>query len=478
MQAMEESENWLKVMTAPTLESLGITADKIASYDTRIPRYTSYPTAPFWTEEFNHESWRDHLAARSAGNYPLSLYVHLPFCEKHCLFCACNVIITPKKQIAEEYLGYLGREMDLVARYYTGSGEACQLHLGGGTPNYLSIAQMSRLVKMLESHFPFSADKSERSIEVDPRIATPDDIQRYHDLHGFRRISFGVQDFHEETQFAIGRKQTRDITFANVATARAKGFHSVNIDLIYGLPRQTEESWRETLDSVCELRPDRLALYNFAFLPTKLAHQRALLQENLPPPEMKLQMFIEAHNRLTREGWAFIGMDHYSLEEDSLTVAHREGRLRRNFMGYSTLRGTDMLAFGTSAISEFKGAFSQNEKKLSTYKRMLEEGHLPVERGLVLSEDDLVRQHIITELMCNGVLRYDAPTPVPGVDLRALVNDERARLEPLAEDNLIELSDDRLLVTEKGRVFLRNIAVVFDAHLNQAREKPLFSRAV
>lgn len=460
-----------------TLESLGITAEKIKAYDARIPRYTSYPTAPFWTEEFTAGSWRDHLIERSPGREPISLYVHIPFCEKHCRFCACNVIITSKKEVADEYLGFLEQEIAILARHYAGAGEVVQLHFGGGTPNYLTHDQTERLLHALESHFPFSRD-AERSIEVDPRIATPGDIRTYSNLHRFNRISFGVQDFHAETQEAIGRGQTREITFCNVIAARDAGYLSVNIDLIYGLPRQTEASWSETLDSILELRPDRMALYNFAFLPTKLAHQRVLLAEQLPDPEVKLRMFIEAHNRLTGGGWAFIGMDHYALADDSLTKAQQAGALRRNFMGYSTFRGTDMLAFGTSAISDFKGAFAQNEKKLSVYKRMVSEGHLPTERGLVLSDDDLVRRHVIEELMCNGVLKYDAPTPVAGVDLRALVDAERDALAPLEDDGLVVRAPAELRVTPKGFLFLRNIAVVFDAYLNRGQEKPLFSRAV
>jgi len=465
-------------MTTGTLEALGITPQKIADYDRRIPRYTSYPTAPFWRSDFTWDEWREHLHASAGTSSPLSLYVHVPFCEKHCLFCACNVIITPKKEVAEDYLGWLEKEIRLTAGHYRGSAQVNWLHLGGGTPNYLNVSQLRRLVTLLGDHFAFAPD-SERSIEIDPRLATPEQVAAYHDELGFRRISFGVQDFHAETQSAIGRGQTQEITFANVESARRAGFRSVNIDLIYGLPRQTAQSWSATLDAIEELRPDRIALYNFAFLPTKLAHQRALMDEVLPPAELKLEMFVEAHNRLTAAGWEFIGMDHYALRGDSLTQAQQAGSLRRNFMGYTTLRGSDMLAFGTSAISDFQAGFAQNTKKLSQYKKALSEGVVPVEHGMILSEDDRLRQFVIEELMCNGHLRYETTRGIAGETLRALVEASQAGLDPLIADGLLVQEPNRLVVTQKGRIFLRNIAVVFDAYFHAAEQKKIiFSRAV
>jgi oxygen-independent coproporphyrinogen-3 oxidase len=330
---------------------------------------------------------------------------------------------------------------------------------------------MSRLVEMLQQAFPF-ADGAERSIEVDPRVATPQEIERLAHANGFSRISFGVQDFHAETQHAIGREQTLDCTVANVRAARSSGFRSVNIDLIYGLPQQNLASWTESLDRVCELRPDRIALYNFAFLPGKLPHQRVLQEADMPSPQTKLQMFIEAHDRLTAQGWNFIGMDHYALEEDSLSKAQEAGTLRRNFMGYTTLRGTNLLGFGTSAISDFGGAFAQNVKKLSQYKAMLAEGLLPTERGLRLTADDELRRFAIEELMCNGTLLLDRD------DVRELVTQEAPSLRALAADGLIEQDSRSVRVTDRGRLFLRNIAVVFDAYYKSAGNAPVFSRAI
>lgn len=455
-----------------SLASLGITPEAIHVYDQRIPRYTSYPTAPYWTTAFGPTQWLEHLKQTSANDRDLSLYVHIPFCEKRCLFCGCNVIITPKHEIAADYLDWLEREIACVREAWRGSGKVIQLHLGGGTPNYLDSAEMSRLIQMLSDAFPFAAT-AERSIEVDPRLATPEEIARLAHENGFSRISFGVQDFHEETQHAIGREQTLDCTFANVASARAAGFRSVNIDLIYGLPRQTKQSWSESLNHVCELRPDRIALYNFAFLPGKLPHQRVLNESEMPSPGAKLEMFIEAHERLTAIGWIFIGMDHYALADDSLSKAQQAGTLRRNFMGYTTLRGTNLLGFGTSAISDFEGAFAQNVKKLSQYKAMIAEGLLPIERGIKLSEDDLLRRTIIEELMCNGVLQFQL-----GNMVAEIVSQEMPRLQLLADDGLIALSPEAVHVTAKGRVFLRNIAAAFDAYLKSSASAPVFSRAI
>ncbi len=464
-------------MSANTLAKMNITAETISAYDKRIPRYTSYPTPPFWTTEFTAKDWAEHLRSNSESDKPLSLYVHIPFCAKRCLFCACNVIITSKDWVADEYLDMLEREISVMSDLYKGSGRVIQLHLGGGTPNFLDHSQMARLLKMLESKFDFDPE-AERSIEVDPRIATPEDVVRLYNDHRFRRISFGTQDFNEETQLAIGREQTLDITFANVQAARDVGFKSINLDLIYGLPKQTEQSWSETLDAVGRLRPDRIALYNFAYLPALLSHQRSIEEADLPAPENKLAMFIESHNQLTTAGWEFIGMDHYALREDSLVKAQREGTLRRNFMGYTTLRGTNMLSLGVSSISDFEGVFAQNVKKLTTWRKHIEAGRLPVERGLKLSDDDRFRRHIIEELMCNGVLRFDATEPFSGQKIHDLVDAEMESLTPLINDDLIVLSDKSLLVTPRGRVFLRNIASVFDSYLKRKMDKPLFSRAV
>ncbi len=459
------------------LQHLGITADTIESYNRRIPRYTSYPTAPFWKTEVGADEWKAYLGEHARSDRPLSLYVHIPFCAKRCLFCGCNVIIAGKEGVSEPYIADLLQEIKLVKANYPAQSKVIQLHLGGGTPNFLSQKSMSSLIQVLESEFDFD-DTAERSIEVDPRIADSDYIEFLYQQHGFRRISFGVQDFNPDTQQAIGREQTQEITFQNVIAARETGFKSVNIDLIYGLPQQNEGTWNKTLDAVLELRPDRIALYNFAYLPAQMAFQKSLDPEQMPSAEVKMQMFIEAHNRLTTAGWRFIGMDHYALCEDSLAQAQVAGTLRRNFMGYTTLRGTNLLGFGVSAISDFENGFAQNVKKLTEYRQMIHAGALPIERGLLLSEDDKIRQYVIEEVMCNNILEFKDVGEFRESMLRQIVADERERMKPLIDDGLLTLDDAALRVTEKGRLFLRNIAVLFDAYLKDPDKKPVFSKAV
>jgi len=468
---------------AGTLHDLGITPQKIVTYDQRIPRYTSYPTAPVWKENVDSKTWEEHLVSNTSTDKPLSLYVHIPFCSNRCYFCGCNVIITKKEGVSQAYLDLMKKEIELVSKSLKGSKQrpVSQLHLGGGTPNYLPEHEMDELINLLKETFYFTKD-AELSIEVDPRIASPEYISFLHDRHGFNRISFGVQDFDADVQASIGREQTRDITFLNVKTARELGFKSVNIDLIYGLPKQTLESWRQTIDEVCVLKPDRIALYNFAYLPDKLRNQKFLDPTLLPETADKLRMFIETHDRLTQEGYVFIGMDHYALADDSLNLSQKKGNLRRNFMGYTTLRGTDLLSFGVSSISDFQDGFGQNVKKLSTYREMLSRGELPIERGLLLTEEDRIRQYMIEELMCNGFLGFDheserrAGFPRDAIKTRVLA--EKEALRPLEEDGLVILEEGGLRVTEKGRVFLRNVAVVFDAYINKDGKAPVFSRAV
>ncbi len=459
-----------------TLKSLGIGPEEIRKYDQRIPRYTSYPTAPFWKEEINAAAWCEHLEQTRRHQKPLSIYVHIPFCGKRCFFCGCNAIVTRKAGVAQAYLELVAREIEMTARLI-GSSSMVQLHLGGGTPSFLSSEEMSYLMKSIQAYFKPGRD-AELSIEVDPRTVTPETVAALYEDHGFNRISFGVQDFNADVQEAIGREQTRDITFKNVQAAREVGFNSVNIDLIYGLPRQTVENWRNTIRDIIDLRPDRIALYNFAYLPDKLRNQKFLDGSLLPSPDTKLDMFIETHDCLTERDWVFIGMDHYALKEDSLNIAQKEGSLRRNFMGYTTLKGTDLISFGVSSISDYQSGFGQNVKKLSTYKKSIQNGVLPIERGLILNREDRIRQHIIESLMCNGFLSYQPPSFIQPSEIIERVEEVKAELNVLEENGLIEFEACGLRVSEKGRVFLRNIAVLFDSYLNHSGKSPVFSRAV
>ncbi len=461
----------MKENSPHSLGRLGITADTIRTYDRRIPRYTSYPTAPVWTEDVRGPEWARHLEETSPQSGPLSLYVHIPFCRKRCLFCACNVIATRRQGMADQYLDDVEREVGLVRGLHRGSEEVMQLHLGGGTPNYLNSEEMKRLLDILKGHFQFSPG-AEQSIEVDPRIATREEVFRLRQQDGFNRISYGVQDFNDDTQAAIGREQSREASFSNIQAAREAGFESVNIDLIYGLPRQSPASWHDTIGCVLEAKPDRIALYNFAYLPGRLPNHRRLEEKEMPSPAARIEMFMEAHDRLTANGWRFLGMDHYAREDDSLTRAFERGTMRRNFMGYTTLRGTDVLAFGVSSIGDFQSAFGQNTKKLNVYRAALAEGLLPVERGMVLSEEDILRRNCIESLMCQA--RLD----LKDERVAEIARGVRPQLEELAADGLVRIGGGALEVTLKGQMFLRNIAVVFDAYMQEMQNKVTFSRAV
>jgi oxygen-independent coproporphyrinogen-3 oxidase len=458
-----------------------LTPEFVERYNVRGPRYTSYPAAPYWTPAFDGDAWKRHLTARAAGDgregsgaspRPLSLYVHIPFCQRHCHFCACNVIITEKEGIAGRYLDAVEQEVELVARLASTGREVVQLHLGGGTPNYLTGDEMARLMAILRGAFTFAED-AEVSIEVDPRISSPEEIERLAKVDGFNRISFGAQDFDEETQEAIGRSQTWDVTRRQTEAARANGFSSVNLDLIYGLPRQTIASWRETIDRFLDLRPDRLALYNFAYLPERVANQRHIDERELPCADDKLTMFLETNARLLEAGYRFIGLDHYALEGDTLTAALDDGSLRRNFMGYTTLLGTDLLGFGVSAISDFEGVFTQSTKILTEYERLLDERRLPTERGLALSTDDERRRYLVERIMCAGNVREADYAARYGEGFAAAHGEELERLAPLATDGLVVINNAGLYVTPMGRFFLRNVAMVFDAYL--PKSAPIFN---
>jgi oxygen-independent coproporphyrinogen-3 oxidase len=389
------------------------------------------------------------------------------------------VIVTSQPGIADRYLDSVEREVELVRSCLGGNRQIVQLHLGGGTPNYLNSAQMARLISILGRNLHF-APGAEVAIEVDPRVSDADEIRRLHDVDGFNRISFGVQDFHEATQEAIGRSQTWEKTLELGRAAREVGFESVNIDLIYGLPEQSRGSWRTTMKRFLELRPSRVAMYNFAFLPGRLAHQRRLDPSKLPDAAEKLSMFLESNELLLSHGYRFIGMDHYALEEDSLTRALDDGTLHRNFMGYTTLRGTDMVAFGVSAISDAFGGYVQNTKKLSRYEEELAGGRLPVEQGIILSDEDTRRRWIIESLLCGGMLNRSAFESTFGIGLQEYYGAELERLEPFEADGLLEISDEAIRVTPAGRFFMRNIAMVFDTYLQSTGRStsPVFSKVL
>jgi oxygen-independent coproporphyrinogen-3 oxidase len=455
---------------------LGITAETLAAYDKRIPRYTSYPTAPVWTEDFQGPQWDAHLAAKAATTRDLSLYVHIPFCQKRCLFCACNVIATRHEGVADKYLDDVELEVRLARRHLHDDNRVIQLHLGGGTPNYLNDAEMGRLIGLLRSEFSFSG-QIEQSIEVDPRIATREEIFRLHQRDGFNRISFGVQDFSDATQHAIGREQGRDASFNNVQAARDAGFRSVNIDLIYGLPKQTPERFARTVAEVIALQPDRLSLFNYAHLPERFMPQRRISADDLPSPADKLAMLQSSIEQLTRAGYRYIGMDHFALPDDELAIAQEEGTLQRNFQGYTTHGHCDLIGLGVSAISQIGDLYSQNDSDIANYQQSLGNGQLATRRGLHCNADDRLRRAVIQQLICHFELRFADIEQAHGVVFRDYFAALWPELEQLARDGLIALDEQGIEVRPAGRLLVRSLCMLFDRYLNdQVRQR--FSRVI
>jgi oxygen-independent coproporphyrinogen-3 oxidase len=458
------------------------TAALLARYDRPGPRYTSYPTAVEFHGGFTEADYRERLAAANRrSESPLSLYVHLPFCEQRCLFCACNVVVTRHRDVAAGYLGHLLKELDLLAARLPDRRQLAQLHWGGGTPTYYTPQQLEGLFRAITRHFTFTPD-ADLSLEADPRVTTETHITTLRRL-GFNRLSLGVQDFAIEVQEAVHRIQSAELTHALVNRARAVGFGSVNLDLIFGLPYQTLEGFRRTLDQVLRIRPDRLAVYSFAFVPWIKGHMKRIPLEVLPSASAKLDLLALAIETLTAAGYRQIGMDHFALPEDDLAGAAEQGTLCRNFMGYAVRAAPDLVGLGASAIGEVAGAFAQNTKKLSEYAAAVETGHLPIERGYVLSADDLRRKAVITQLMCAFQVDLPAFADRFGIRFTDYFANEVAALRsedgPIAE-GLVELSDTALRLTRRGRPFVRTICMTFDRYLPHRSEghKPVFSRTI
>jgi oxygen-independent coproporphyrinogen-3 oxidase len=455
--------------------ALGLTADLIAKMSQQGPRYTSYPTADRFTGSF---CTADYEAAvrklRSAGKTrPLSLYVHIPFCQSLCYYCACNKIITNNREKAAVYLGYLKREIDMQAALFGTNNYALQLHFGGGTPTYLSDEQMGELIEYLRSRFVFASDaQGEYSIEIDPRTV---DQARIHSLRrqGFNRLSLGVQDFDAEVQKAVNRIQPEKLTLDAIAAARDAGFRSVSIDLIYGLPKQSVATMTQTLAKVVSASPDRISIYNYAHMPQLFKSQRLIDENDMPAPQVKLDMLALCIETLTGAGYAYIGMDHFAKPDDELALAQRSGQLHRNFQGYSTHAETDMVSCGVSAISAVAGAYAQNEKSLERYYAALDRGELPVARGLSLSSDDSVRRAVIQRLMCDFALDVPAFEREHGINFSDYFAQELPKLRAFEEDGLLALGDDVVRVTERGRLLIRNVAMAFDKYLGKPNVAPL-----
>lgn len=455
-----------------------LSPDLLSRFDVAGPRYTSYPTADRFVEAFTATDYRQALVQRSAvpaaPAKPLSLYVHIPFCESLCYYCACNKIITKQHGRAATYLRYLAREIDLHT-VPLGAGQAVtQLHLGGGTPTFLSDDELRELMALLRRSFALVSG-GEYSIEVDPRTVDGDRLATLAAL-GFNRISFGVQDFDADVQKAVHRIQPASQVFELMAQARAVGFDSINVDLIYGLPRQTPQSFARTLEQVGRLRPDRIALYAYAHLPERFKPQRRIVPAELPGAGAKVAMLAQSLEAFQEAGYDYIGMDHFALPGDALAVARRQGRLHRNFQGYSTQPDCDLIGLGVSAIGRVGASYSQNAKTLEEYCDHLDQGRLPIARGLALSRDDLARRAVIMALMCQGHVLFESIEQAWLLDFRSYFAAELEQLRELQEQGLVTIDDSGIQVTAMGWYFVRAVAMVFDRYLQADRNRARFSR--
>lgn len=457
-----------------------VSADLLRRFDVPGPRYTSYPTADRFVEAFSADDYAQALRQRRSGAaalaLPLSLYVHIPFCESLCYYCACNKIITKHHDRATPYLRYLSREIDLHTAQL-GTGQAVtQLHLGGGSPTFLSDDELRELMGMLRRSFSL-VPGGEYSIEVDPRTVDAGRLDTLAEL-GFNRLSFGVQDFDPAVQRAVHRVQPAEQVFALVEAARQRGFDSINVDLIYGLPQQSPESFDRTLAQVAELRPDRIALYAYAHLPERFKPQRRIATVELPSAASKVAMLSHSLAAFMEAGYVYVGMDHFALPEDPLAIAKRQGRLHRNFQGYSTQPDCDLIGLGVSSIGRLGATYSQNAKTLEEYYDFLDQGRFPVVRGLAMTRDDLVRRSVIMALMCQGQVLYESIDLAYLLDFRSYFAAEISTLQGLADQGLVTLDDTGIQVTPTGWFFVRAVAMVFDRYLQTDRTRARFSKII
>ncbi len=457
-------------------QSLQFDLALIHRYDKSGPRYTSYPTALELHEGFSDADYREHIAKSNAAGGPLSLYVHIPFCDTVCFYCACNKIITKNRAHAQPYLDNLCQEIAMQGALFDKNRVVNQLHWGGGTPTFLDYAQMQQLMTATREHFSLKDDDSgEYSIEVDPRETNLHTVQQLRSL-GFNRISLGVQDFDADVQKAVNRIQSETQTFAVLKAARDEGFRSTNIDLIYGLPLQTVDSFNKTLDKVLQVSPDRFSIFNYAHLPSRFKTQRQIDETQLPSPEVKLAILQSVGQKLAEAGYVYIGMDHFAKPDDELAVAQRQGLLHRNFQGYSTHSDCDLIGLGITSIGQVGDAYSQNVKELDEYDRLIKQGKLPVFKGVDLNDDDKCRRAVIMQLICHFELHY------PDIEQRYAINfsdyfaDELEALVPMQADGLLTVNANSIKVLPAGRLLIRNICMVFDRYLAQKQQQ--FSKVI
>jgi len=448
----------------------------ISRYDKAGPRYTSYPTALELHEGFSENDYRLHIAKSNAAGGPLSLYFHIPFCDTVCFYCACNKIVTKNRQHAKPYVDNLCKEIAMLGTLFDASRPVNQLHWGGGTPTFLSFEQMQQLMTVTRKYFLLrNDDDGEYSVEVDPRETKTGTIKQLRDL-GFNRISLGVQDFDPGVQMAVNRIQSEAQTFEVLDTARAEGFRSTNIDLIYGLPLQTVASFAKTLDKILTAQPDRISIFNYAHLPARFKTQRKIIEADLPSTVDKLAILQMIGQCLSEAGYVYIGMDHFAKPDDELAIAQRESKLYRNFQGYSTHSDCDLIGFGITSIGRVGNAYIQNVKELDTYDHLVRQHKLPVFKGFDLDDDDLIRRAVINQLICHFELDFASIENRFGIQFADYFADELHTLAPMQEDGLLMLSVNGISVLPSGRLLIRNICMAFDRYLAQKQQQ--FSKVI
>ena len=450
----------------------------LTQYDISGPRYTSYPTAPQFSEDFDEQAYRNSIA-ESNGDFlvrPLSIYIHIPFCSTVCYYCGCNKVVTKDRDKTIDYLVHLHKEIAMQAEMFDGDRVVKQIHLGGGTPTFVDNSQLAVLMNELHAHFPIADDDvGEYSIEIDPREADAETIMVLRDI-GFNRLSLGVQDLDKVVQLAVNRLQSERETFAIIDAARDNGFRSISLDLMYGLPNQSVESFRRTLDRVIEAKPDRLSLFNYAHMPQLFKPQRRINEDDLPSPHVKLAILEQSIQQLEEAGYVYIGMDHFARPDDELAIAQKQGKLHRNFQGYSTHGDCDLLALGVTAIGQTRNSFSQNHRKLDDYYAAIDKGYLPVFRGMTLNNDDLIRRRVIQELICHFRLDFDHVAEQFDINFRDYFASELEKLRPMEEDGLLRIELNAIQVLPAGRLLIRNICMMFDAYLKNTSQQ--FSKVI
>ena len=451
---------------------------KFKKYDKPGPRYTSYPTAPHFSEKFTHENFLDEVIKTNYGEGlpDLSLYFHLPFCDTLCYFCGCNMLITRNRDRVKEYISYLKREIDMMRTYILPDRKVTQLHWGGGTPTHLMPDEIADLASYIKSSFDFK-DDSENGCEIDPRDLTRAHLEALRN-NGFNRISMGVQDFNEKVQKAVNRIQPEDITRQTVNWVRELGFSSINLDLMYGLPFQTLQSFSDTVDKVINISPDRIAVFNYAHLPWLKKHMALIHAEDLPQPEEKLEILKMTTEKLTSAGYVFIGMDHFAKPDDELTIALNEKKLYRNFQGYSTHAGSDLYAMGITAISQLHNVYAQNYKTEKEYFNSIDNETLPIAKGYSLSEDDILRREVISKLMCNFELDFSDIEKQFNIKFKEYFSWGLNNLDEMINDELLILKDNKIEITQMGKLLIRNIAMNFDGYIERKEDTAKYSRTV